>query len=404
MPGGLCLVCRRRQPCVSIMGPIIHVLSNWKWTERSEPSALLARAQQAAGADVHYICGRGPPGVAGTVADRVRAMGLPVTEMELPKHVGWTTIWRSVRELRRHVDTIRPGVMHVHMSNAHLVAVLAMRACARMPLLIRSCYDPDGWELGRRERWLGRALTGGVVVINARARRHLVDHLGLDPERVALIEPGIDLDRFDPAARSPVAGRERWQLPADAFVIGMVTRIRLARRTDLGVKLIHALRTELPQCRLLLIGRGSAREVRRAVSEPAAYLGVSDRIIMAGYQVGEDLVAAYRAMDVLLYPLAGTDRSCRTVREAMAAGVPVLAGRSGFLPDLVADGVTGYLSDLSPEELAVMVRQLATNPEVLKKMADAARGTACARFRLADQALRCMAFYQKLSTRLHSVG
>ncbi len=374
---------------------ILHILSNWKWTERSEPSALLARAQQDAGMQIHFFCDRAPVGAEGTVADRAGAFGLPVTSMALPKHARLWDTWRGVRALRRHLMTIKPDVVHCHMPGAHWIAALAARSVQPASCLIRSCYDPEGHELGKREHWLRRPVADGVIVIADPARQRL-EQCGIDPARIAVIEPGIDLERFTADGIRRDTPRQRWDLATDAFVIGMVTRIRRDRGTHLAVDLLDTLRDRLPQARVLLVGRGSAVEIRHAVTQPAARRNVADRLIMAGYQIGDDLVAAYRAMDVLFYPRPGTDRSCRTIREAMAAGLPVLAGNEGFVPNLVADGITGFVSDLSTGSLTARIIDLASKPQLRQRMATAAMSAARKRFDLNRQAQRTIAFYRNV--------
>ncbi len=374
---------------------VLHLLSNWLWTERSEPSALLARAQQALGLQVCFACDRAPVTAEGTVSDRARAMGMNVVSLDLPKHLQVNTLRNSIRGLRGQIERLTPDVIHCHMPGAHLYAALACHNVTRTPLLIRSCYDPDARELGVRERLARRPAADGIIVITNVAQQRLARRR-IDPGCIAVIEPGIDLQRFSAAIEDRDNLRKRWELKPDDFVVGMVTRIRQSRGTHIAVELLAALRHKLPQARVLLVGRGSAAEIQRSVTGPAARMGVADRLIMAGYQDGNDLVAAYRAMNVLFYPRPGTDRSCRTIREAMAAGLPVLAGREGFISHLVSDGVTGYLTDLSTGMLAEKVLTLATDRHVRDRMAAASAATAGERFDMNLQAQRTIDFYRCL--------
>ncbi len=374
---------------------ILHLLSSWKWTERSEPSVLLARAQQVAGQRIHFVCDRSPAGAGKTVAERARAFGVNVSESNLPKHLNVASMRHGVRELRAKIKAVNPDVIHCHMAGAHIYAALACRRLPRAPLLIRSCYDPDGRELGLRERLARRPAADGFVVITNEAQQRLTRRR-IEPRRIAVVEPGIDLERFSASGSSGDNPRERWNLEPDAFVVGMVTRIRRSRGTHFAVELLASLCDELPRLRVLLVGRGTANEIRRSVTDPATRKGVAERLIMAGYQDGNDLVAAYRAMDVLFYPKPGTDRSCRTIREAMASGLPVIAGRDGFIPHLVNDGVTGYLTDLTPGTLAEKTLTLASDRQLRDRMAAAAFATAKERFDLNYQAQRTIDFYRCL--------
>ena len=128
-------------------------------------------------------------------------------------------------------------------------------------------------------------------------------------------------------------------------------------------------------------------------------MNILDRIVLAGYCEQDRLVAAYRAMDVLIYPIPGSDKSCRTVREAMAAGVPVIAPEIGFLPELIEDRVSGRLMDVSGESLAKIIEDLLQDKNKLRQMGRRSLEIAGQRFSLGLQASKTLSFYHQL---LHS--
>jgi glycosyltransferase involved in cell wall biosynthesis len=101
-------------------------------------------------------------------------------------------------------------------------------------------------------------------------------------------------------------------------------------------------------------------------------------------------------MDVLVYPIPGSDKSCRTVREAMAAGVPVIAPAIGFLPELIADHSTGRLMALAWESLAKILEELILDKSQLLEMGQRSLQTAFRRFSPVLQAERTLDFYHKL--------
>jgi len=125
-------------------------------------------------------------------------------------------------------------------------------------------------------------------------------------------------------------------------------------------------------------------------------MGITDKVILPGYCRDDRLVAAYQSMDVLVYPIPGTDKSCRTVREAMASGVSVIAPEIGFLKELIEDGVNGKFMNLSSESLANILSKLIENNSQLGMMAHNALETAKQRFSMVLQAEQTMLFYEKL--------
>ena len=374
---------------------VLHLLSNRKWTERSEPAVDLALSERALGAEVTFVCGRSPEGSEPGVAFHARRKGLhPVVVLEMPKHFQVLSAFRDVGKLRELMADFNPDVIHCHMWNAHLLGSMA-RGRSKPPLVVRSCYDPDGPKSDLRSRFLYRRCTDGLVVISRAAKNKAMRRYGFPSDAIQVAEPGVDLGRFS-RDRKISEGREDFGLAEELFVVGVVSRIRKTRRIDVALDAVRILAKEFPQLRLLLVGRGRKNAVQEVVQKPSRQMGIADSVILAGYCRYDRLVAAYRAMDVLVYPVPGTDKSCRTVREAMASGVPVIASRIGFLPELIENGVNGRLMDLSPESLADILSDLIRDHDKLDRMAGRASETAEQRFSTAFQAKRTLSFYGRL--------
>ncbi len=379
---------------------ILHLLSNWKWTEISEPAVDLALAQKKLGADIEFVCGRGPADRSKRRVDynaRLKKLD-PIHVLEMPKHFRVLPACKDYANLRPLLKRFQPHVIHCHKSNAHLMGFLS-RGISKPPVIVRSCYDSDGPQQGFRSRLLYKLGTEGMVVINDQSKQVAIARNRLSPETVQVIEPGIDLDRFSPQ-RKISEDQHSFGVKPDSFVIGVVSRIRDSRRLDIPLKAIEALAKVFPQLQLLLVGRGREGAVEMVVEKPAREMDILDRIVMAGYCEGDRLVAAYRAMDVLVYASPGSDKSCRTVREAMAAGIPVIAIGAGFLPELIEDRITGRLMELSWESLARILEELIQNEVKLREMGQRSLNTSIQRFSPMLQAERTLDFYQKLLQRL----
>ena len=118
--------------------------------------------------------------------------------------------------------------------------------------------------------------------------------------------------------------------------------------------------------------------------------------MLPGYCRGERLVSAYHAMDVLVYPVPDTDKTCRTVREAMASSLPVIAAETGFLPKFIDDRITGRFMKPDSESLSDIISEMIEVQGELKQMADMAYKTAQQRFSTALQAEKVLASYNKI--------
>jgi glycosyltransferase involved in cell wall biosynthesis len=375
---------------------ILHLLSNWKWTEISEPAVELALAQAQLNATIEFVCGRDPvKGSKFGVEYHAGLKGLKkIHVLNMPKHLRIAPAFSDFMSLRPVLKRLQPDVLHCHNSNAHLLGLL-IRGTTKPPIIVYSCYDPQGLPSKKRSRFLYRFGTDGLVVINEKSRQVAMSNYAFTSDMVQIAEPGIDLIRFSPRRKinEDING---FGLKPGSFVIGAVTRIRGSRRLDIPIKAICALANDYPQLQMLLVGRGNRSAIEEIVEKPAQELKISDRIVRAGYCEGDRLVAAYRAMDVLVYPNPGTDKSCRTVREAMAAGVPVIASRIGFLPELIPDRIAGRLMDGSWQSLAKIIKEYIEDQETLREMGRRSLETAEKRFSPLLQAERTLNFYAKL--------
>ena len=373
---------------------VAHLLANWRWTERSEPVTDLVVAERKEGADSILICGtpdlrKSPRSV---VSEAAKKDLQPIT-FEMDKHL---RVFSALRDVPRLVDTFRSRetqVINCHMPNAHMLGALAKGVGKKdKPVLVRTSYSADGPDTKLRSRLLMKSATDGLVVISDQAKRKAVENFRFPASRVRVIEPGIDLERFDKRLTQAEA-RAEFGLSEGDFVVGMASRMQPKRRLELLLDGAAQLREQIPNLKLFLVGKG---DMNRIVKEPAERMGISDMLVLPGYCEDERLVAAFRAMDVLYFPVGGTDQSCRTLREALACGCPVIGGNTGFIPELIKDGKNGLLVDLDVASSQQAILKLHAEPQRLKAMAERAYADSRQRFALSQQATQNLQFYQRL--------
>ncbi len=375
---------------------IIHIVSNFRWTERVEPVADLAIAQQHLGHNVRYLCGcnRGAA-PEDCIQGRAAHKGLAYDDhFELAKHFESATARQDIRKLRSYFQTFKPDVVHCHLPNAHFLASCAIRGMHHhRPILVRTFYEPQGPQWPLRYWLLSRPPTDGIILMNEDLRKKVKGKFKRHPWRTEVWIPGIDIAEF---TRQDLGRLEHITLPEDAFVLGMVTAIGARRRLDLALAAVAHCAKQYPNLYLMICGRG---KIDTFVHEPARKLGIEDRVILAGYCRNDDLVRAYHTMDALIYPRHGTDESCRTIREAMAAGVPVIAGDTGAAKSLIQHARTGYVTALSEESMTAGLRSMLTlSQQEKQQMRKAAAAEAENRFCRIKQAEKTIVFYEQLQT------
>lgn len=189
---------------------------------------------------------------------------------------------------------------------------------------------------------------------------------GESPDRIRLIPSGVNLKRYQPVPKSPVT-MANLKIPHDAFVVGFSGRFSEEKMPDTFVKLAGRLRHHANLV-FVMTGAGPMEgRLRRQIDR----LGLANRLIFVGNVPDvRDYLGIY---DLLVVP-SRLDGRPVVVMESMAMGVPVVASRVGGLPELIEEGVTGFLCDPSDiDSFMDRVVWMADHPEEVTQMRMAAR-------------------------------
>jgi glycosyltransferase involved in cell wall biosynthesis len=168
---------------------------------------------------------------------------------------------------------------------------------------------------------------GAAVVLSEAFKELLSKRYGVDPRKIHVVRPGVDLERFSPGDRE--AALSRLGIPPGRAVA--VTARRLVPRMGIDV-LLDAWSKLGPDTRPLLLVVGDGQQ--RAELEARAHaLGIDEDVRFLGKVSDDDLVAAYRAADVAVAPSIALEGFGLVTLEALACGTPTIASRVGGLPE-----------------------------------------------------------------------
>ncbi|MEV3977967.1 D-inositol-3-phosphate glycosyltransferase [Nonomuraea sp. NPDC049758] len=245
-----------------------------------------------------------------------------------------------------------------------------------------------------------------LVANTADEARELIDLYGAARQRVAVVNPGVNLTVFQPASQG--AARQRLGLPQDARVLLFVGRIQPLKAPDVLLRAASRMLIDDPSLRGRLVvacvggpsGNGLARP--SILTELAGELGISDVVRLVPPAPQEELADWYRAADVTVVP-SYSESFGLVALESQACGTPVAAAAVGGLRTAVHDGVSGVLVDgHDPDEWARVLHRLVTLPEWREQLSRGAR-THAAAFGWQATAGRLMEVYAGAVANLHKV-
>lgn len=208
---------------------------------------------------------------------------------------------------------------------------------------------------------------GFFVVVSEAVAESLVK-IGVRADQIQVIHNGI----LDPASAS-IAART-----STGYDIGIVGQIGFWKGHEELLLAFYQISAIHPKSKLHIFGNDRG-EFAEHLKRTAHMLNISPRIIWHGFM--EKLTDIYLRIDICAVPSRSEDPLPTSAIEAAFYGVPVIATSKGGLPEIVVDGVTGYLVEANePCGIAKRLDELLRQPILRVKMGNAARERAVQRF------------------------
>src|SRR5262245_36436750 len=318
-------------------------------------------------------------GPEGDLHERARAAGVDlVLQPSLVREIRPATDVRAFVELYRFLRRGGYDIVHTHSSKAGILGRLAAR-WAGVPIVVHTLHSLVFHEYQaawKNELYIGlkklcAPLTDALISVNDKTTQGaLAAGIGR-PEQYLTIHSGMELHPFLDVARSLPVGeaKRRLGIPEDAPVVGKIARLfPLKGHEQFFDAAAHVARAQ-PRAWFLLVGNGS---LRGELEQRARALGIAERTRFAGLVPPEQVPAHIQAMDVVVHASL-REGIARVIPQAGATGKPVVAFAMDGAPEVIRDGVSGYL--VPPRDGAAMAeRSLALLREPAARPARGAAG------------------------------
>jgi len=226
----------------------------------------------------------------------------------------------------------RPDIVHVHSRRgADIWGGLAARI-AKIPAVITRRVDnpEDAWVVRYKYSLYNR-----VVTISEGIRKILISE-GLDQRKTTLIHSAVDLNRYGTYSDMDWFYKE-FGLRPDNNTIGTVAQFIPRKGHRYIIEAAPKILERFPETRFLFFGQGPLKGELRALCRKT---GVEDNIYFAGFRT--DLEKILPCLDILLHP-ASMEGLGVSLLQAAASGVPIIGARAGGIPEVINEGINGYL-------------------------------------------------------------
>jgi glycosyltransferase involved in cell wall biosynthesis len=319
------------------------------------------------------------------IAVKIRALGIPVTDLGMRTKLHWGAFIHLLRLLLE----FKPHILHTWMFHANLPGRILGRM-ARVPIIIsseRTMGMENHWRL--LTNYLTGILADRIVCVSQNVAFYAQNKIGLPKEKLIVIPNGIDPADFNDLPNRESA-RENLGLPGGVLV-GSIGRAQKVKGFDILIKAFQHVSDRFPEAILIIAGGGpelkALQEQSRKTQNPKSI------IFLENVDETKPMLAS---LDIYVQP-SRFEGMPNAVLEAMAAGLPVVATTVGGIPDIIQDGITGIL--VPSEEVNLLsdaLIRMILEPDLRLKLAQAGQEYVCQHFTIQETAAKTETVYTEL--------
>ena len=324
---------------------------------------------------------------------RRAADGLDLIPLASRSEMDLRAAWQLSRVLRR----LGPGIVHAHDPHAVAMAALALSLGSPEPhpRLVASRRVDFHIKKNAFSRWKYRQVDC-FICASSMIRSMLVDD-GVPPERTVVVYEGIDVNHVA-AAPSLNVHAEFW-LPIHAPVVGNVAALVPQKGQRYLIDAAPLVIREVPDACFVIVGQG---ELESALQKQIRHHRLERHVILAGFR--PDVLSLHKGFDVFVMSSL-TEGLGTSLLDAMASARPLVATRTGGIPEVVVDGETGLLvPPRNPQALAHGIIRVLRDAPLRARMGQAGLARVRSSFSASRMVQETLDVYARLVDRRHAEG
>lgn len=276
-------------------------------------------------------------------------LGVKVVRLPMQRLIGGWSDWQAFRQLSRILKDRQIDILHTHMSKAAMLGAMIGLSNRRITV-VNTGHNfgfvamPQAWKKAifwAYDRFISSFGHAATIAVSQTVAKQVRQAQMIPQRRLHPIQNGIRLDRFDTHNPPPTGlkGEVLGDAVTEGALITCVARLVWFKGLHVLIDALPAIRKKHPDTRVLIVGDG---ELRADLIAQAERVGVADMVVFAGER--GDIPDLLKISDIFVLPSVSEGLPI-SLMEAMASELPLVASRVGGIPELIEDGVNGYLCD-----------------------------------------------------------
>lgn len=312
--------------------------------------------------------------------------------------IPWLFAWATMRH--------RVKILHAHLGT-HAIDFIPLVQRFKMPMVV-SFYGYDASSAARHRPAYRKSLimlfekASLILALSEDMKKDLI-HLDCPDDKIVIHRFGADIDKFKPAID---------KVTNKILRILCVSTFEERKGLTYLIKAFRNVKNKFPSAELFHIGKPRADDGprKKQLEKLIAELGLTECVNIMGYVPHSRLPSEYQAADLFVLPcVTGSDGDKEgtptVLMEAQATGLPVVSTFHAGIPELVLNGITGYLvPERNVDALVDKICSLLANPHIRERMGTAGRQHMEMEFNNALQIEKIERIYDGLMTRMLPVS
>jgi len=297
---------------------------------------------------------------------QMQRCGIPAEAMVIGRDFDPGLIGRLARKFREY----KADAVHTHLIHADIHGVIAAKRAGVRQIFFTGHNDDRfrrQWPVRLMQGWLWRQVTAGITISEA-LRQFVISKEFAPPDRVHTVHYGLDAASLHPASDARAKLCQELGLPTHAPLIGSVCRLTEQKGLTHAIRAFWHISEQAGGAHYVIAGDGPLRDT---LQQEAKGFKLDQRVHFLGWR--DDAIDLMAAFDVLLIPSLWEGFGLSAL-EAMATRTPIIASRVSALPEIVENGVTGYLAaPADPMAMAECLLDIIRHPELGRQMGESGR-------------------------------